>query len=225
LVHAVASALSIPEQRARPLSVTLVDGLRLKRLLLVLDNCEHLVESIARLADHLLRTCSDVHILATTGESLGVAGEVVWRVPPLAMPDPAGDVTPQDLVQTDAVRLFVERAQAVLPGFAETLNEHGIREVAKVCQQLDGIPLAIELAAARARVVAPEEIAERLQDRFSLLVGGSPLCRLVIRRSAPRWTGVTACCPRRSGGCSIVCRCSRAAGTSRRLRRCVRDPE
>ncbi len=173
LVHAVASALRIPEQRARPLSVTLIDRLRLKRLLLVLDNCEHLVESIARLADHLLRACSDVHILATSRESLGVAGEVVWRVPPLAMPDPARDVTLQDLVQTDAVRLFIERAQAVLPGFAETLNDRGIREVAKVCQQLDGIPLAIELAAARARVLAPEEIAERLQDRFSLLVGGS----------------------------------------------------
>jgi predicted ATPase/DNA-binding SARP family transcriptional activator len=148
-----------------------------KALLLVLDNCEHLVGACAALVQELLRSGPAVRVLATSREVLGVPGEVVWPVPPLAVPaagglaDPdAGGAAPEVLAGYDAVRLFGDRAAAADPGFA--LDAASAPVVAELCRRLDGLPLAIELAAARVRALPVAEIADRLEDRFRLLAGG-----------------------------------------------------
>ena len=169
MVHAVASELDLREHHEQSLTATLIEALRPKPSLLVLDNCEHLLQACAALANNLLRACPKLRVLATSREPLGITGEVVYRVPPLAVPQPGGAL--QGLAQADAVRLFADRACAVVPAFS--ITEKNIRAVLEVCRQLDGIPLAIELAAARVRVLAPEQIAVRLSDRLRLLVGGS----------------------------------------------------
>jgi predicted ATPase/class 3 adenylate cyclase len=174
---AVASALNVPEQPGRDMAETLVDALRQKALLLVLDNCEHLLAACADLAAALLRACPQVRILATSREGLGVPGEALLRVPSLSLPDSRHLPTSKDLVLYEAVRLFVDRALATAPEF--TVTNENAPAVAQVCQRLDGIPLAIELAAARVKVLAVEQIAARLDDRFSLLTGGS---RMVLPR-------------------------------------------
>jgi predicted ATPase/DNA-binding CsgD family transcriptional regulator len=138
-------------------------------LLLVLDNCEHLIRPCAELADGLVRACPRLRILATSREPLGVPGEVTWRVP--SLPFPAGQVPPGDLAGFEAVRLFAERARLARPRFR--LTEDNAAAVAEICARLDGIPLAIELAAARAGVFSAAQIAAGLQDRFRLLTGGS----------------------------------------------------
>ena len=166
-----AKALRIPEQPRRALMETLVDRLRSKRLLLVLDNCEHLLDACAKLADALLKTCFNLRILATSREAIGVAGERVWQVPPLATPGPVAKISLESLCQFEAVRLFTERAVAVQPRFA--LTEATGPVVAKICSRLDGIPLAIELAAARTSALSVAQIAERLQDGFRLLSHGA----------------------------------------------------
>ena len=143
------------EQPGRSLTEALVDALREKRLLVVLDNCEHLIEAAAQLADALLSSCPHLRVLATSRETLGVEGELVWRVDPLSVPD-----TPRDgdrdahrehatgeLARYGAVRLFVERARLRLPQFELTAENAGA--VAQICRRLEGLPLAIELAAAR----------------------------------------------------------------------------
>ena len=140
-----------------------------RELLLVLDNCEHLIRSCAEVADGLLRACPQLRILATSREPLGVPGEVTWRVP--SLPFPAGQVPPEDLGRFEAVRLFAERARLARPRFA--LTEDNAAAVAEICARLDGIPLAIELAAARARVFSAAQIAAGLHDRFRLLTGGA----------------------------------------------------
>jgi non-specific serine/threonine protein kinase len=155
--QAVAAVLGVPEDATRPLTATLADALRTDQLLLVLDNCEQLVEACAALADALLRACPRLRILATSHQALGIAGETTFRVPPLS----------------EAARLFVERAQAVMPGFV--LTDHNTPAVEEICQRLDGLPLAIELAAARVAVLSPEQIAARLDDRLPLLSRGSRL--------------------------------------------------
>jgi predicted ATPase/DNA-binding SARP family transcriptional activator len=136
----------------------IVEALRERELLLVLDNCEHLIEASAQLAGTLLLHCPRLRILATSREPLGVAGERVWPVPPLGL-------------ATEAVELFVDRAMAVDPSFA--LTEGNSASVLEICRRLDGIPLAIELAAARIRVLTPEQINARLADRFAILSGGA----------------------------------------------------
>jgi predicted ATPase/class 3 adenylate cyclase len=175
--QAVATAVGVREEPGRPVLATLTDALRPRRLLLLLDNCEHLLDAGARLADTLLRACPRLTILATSREALGVAGETAWPVPSLALPD-AGD--PRDsehlraveaLTQCAAVRLFLDRAVAVHPSFRVT--PQNAPAVALICARLDGIPLAIELAAARIRVLPPAELLTRLEDRFRLLTGGS----------------------------------------------------
>ena len=172
----VAAALGVREQAGRSVVQTLQEFLQTRALLLVLDNCEHLVAACAALADGLLRACPDLRILATSREALGIAGETTWRIPSLSMPDPRrADFGASDLAaalpQYEAVRLFIDRALAVSPGFAVT-NENA-PSVAEICHRLDGIPLALELAAARIRVLSPEQIAARLDDRLRLLTGGS----------------------------------------------------
>ncbi len=175
--QAVASALDLREDAGRPLLATLTEFLRAKDLLLIVDNCEHVVEACALLADALLRACPKVRILTSSREPLGIAGEVTWRVPPLGLPPLAPSTAQHEpdrvdaLVQYEAIRLFVERAVAARPDF--TLTPQNADAVTQVCRRLDGIPLAIELAAARLRVLSVEQIAARLDDRFRLLTGGS----------------------------------------------------
>jgi predicted ATPase/class 3 adenylate cyclase/DNA-binding CsgD family transcriptional regulator/uncharacterized protein HemY len=190
--QALASALDVRDQPGRILLDTLVDVLRPRTCLVLLDNCEHLVAACAALADRLLRSCPGLSLLATSREPLGIAGETVWRVPPLTLPDalpgelPAGGTAA--LAQFEAVRLFEERARAALPAF--TLTDQNGPAVAQICQRLDGIPLAIELAAARARGLAPEQLAGRLDDRFRLLTGGSrtALARHQTLRALVDWS-------------------------------------
>jgi class 3 adenylate cyclase len=178
--QAVAGVLHLREETGRTLSETLGDYLRGKQLLLLLDNCEHLIQPCARLTELLLRTCPHVQVLATSREALGILGEVTWRVPSLPVPDPrrlrqdkAGIVSDPvaALIQYEGVRLFVERCTAVLPSF--TVTSQNAPALAEVCHRLDGIPLAIELAAARVMALPVEQIAQRLDDRFRLLTGGS----------------------------------------------------
>jgi predicted ATPase/class 3 adenylate cyclase/DNA-binding CsgD family transcriptional regulator len=166
----VASVLDVPEQPGRPMVETLVDALRAKTLLLVLDNCEHLLPACATLSERLLLACPSVKILATSREALDIPGEAVRPVPPLSLPDPRNPPPLEHLRRYEAVRLFVERAALIHPGFR--LTPDNASAIAQVVTRLDGIPLAIELAAARAKVLTVEQIASRLDDRFRLLTGG-----------------------------------------------------
>ncbi len=175
VLPAVAQATGVREEPSRPLLATLATALGLGRVLLVLDNCEHLLDACAPLAASLLLACPTLRILATSREPLGVAGEVAWRVPSLKLPEVHMPVS--DLVTSEAVALFVERAGAARPGFV--LSERNAPAVLQLCHRLDGIPLAIELAAAQVRFLTPEEILARLDDRFYLLASAS---RASVRR-------------------------------------------
>ena len=166
---AVAQVLGLQEDANTPLVQALCAHVASRRLLLVLDNCEHLVEASANLADALLRAAPDIRILASSREALNVSGEQTFPLPPLALPDP--ESCAENAARSDAGRLFVERARLRQPGFA--LSERNVRAVAQICARLDGIPLALELAAARVGVLTVETIAERLHDQFRLLTGGS----------------------------------------------------
>ena len=168
--RAVASVLGIHEVADSLLTETIVQSLRAKRLLLLLDNCEHLVSACAALTEAILQTCPQVRVLATSRAVIGLPGEVVWSIPPLSFPDDTPP-SPAQLASYDAIRLFVERAQLRQPGFAITDNT--APAVVRVCQRLDGLPLAIELAAARMGVLSVEQIAARLDERLHLLTAGS----------------------------------------------------
>lgn len=187
--QAVAVVLSVREERGQPILNSLVDHLSARNLLLVLDNCEHLIDACSRLADTLLRACPNLRILATSREALGISGETAWTVLPLSVPDlrQAGPML-ANLSQYEAVQLFVARAAAVEPRFQ--LMESNAAAVAQVCRRLDGIPLAIELAAARVKVLSVDEIAARLDDRFHLLILGSrtALPRHQTLRAAVDWS-------------------------------------
>jgi predicted ATPase/two-component SAPR family response regulator len=184
----VAFVLGVREQPGRPITDTLSDHLQPKKMLLVLDNCEHLVDACARLTEALLRACPNLRILATSREALGIPGETGWLVPSLSLPDPHYLPPVEELLRYEAVRLFVERAASVLPAFEPT--EENAAAVVRVCRGLDGIPLAIELAAARVKVLSVEQIAKRLDDRFRLLAAGSrtALPRQRTLRAAIDWS-------------------------------------
>ena len=167
----ISAVLNLPDVPGKPVLDTLVDFLRSRRLLLILDNCEHLLEACASLADQLLHACPELTILTSSREFLGVAGEMPFRVPPLSLPDLRHLPSFIDISEYDAVRLFVERARVVSPNFA--LTENNSTYIAQVVNRLDGIPLAIELAASRLRMMGIEQIAQRLSDAFRLLTGGS----------------------------------------------------
>jgi predicted ATPase len=187
VVQTVASVLNVREVQGLTLQDLLINYLRSRRLLLLLDNCEHLVEACANLADDLLRACPCLQIIASSREALGIDGEVIYRVPPLALPGKT-ERSPDELCHFEAVQLFIERAQAVQPNFAFTaLNAPA---VAQISRRLDGIPLALELAAARVRMLPPEQIAAHLDDRFRLLTGGSrtALPRQQTLRSLIDWS-------------------------------------
>ncbi|MBI5653614.1 MAG: tetratricopeptide repeat protein [Chloroflexi bacterium] len=168
--QAVAQALGVGEKPHQTFTETLIQFLRAKKLLLVLDNCEHLVAASAELADALLRDCPHIQILATSREPLLIAGESVWNVPTLAVPEEL-PTRAQLMLAFESVRLFVERAQALQPDFE--LTEHNLQAVTQICRRLDGIPLALELAAARVATMSAQEIAARLDDRFNLLTAGN----------------------------------------------------
>jgi predicted ATPase/class 3 adenylate cyclase len=167
IVSSVASVFGIREAPGVPLISLVTDYLHAKELLLVLDNCEHLVEGSARVADQLLRACAKLKIIASSREALAVDGETVYRVPSLSLPEHADG----DLTKYEATRLFMERAAKAEPRFRATAENS--EAIVQICRRLDGIPLAIELAAARVKVFTPQQIAERLDDRFKLLTGGS----------------------------------------------------
>jgi len=167
----VLATLGLREETGRPLIDTLSDYLRAKMALLILDNCEHLVEASAQLAEALLQACPNLRILASSREALSIPGEAVYRVPSLSTPDTHLAHSAESVAQCEATRLFIERARTVAPAFAVT--DENAPAVAQVCARLDGIPLAIELAAARVKILRVEQIAERLDDCFRLLTGGS----------------------------------------------------
>lgn len=172
----IADALGVRQEPERSLATTLTNFLRKKQLLLILDNCEHVVAACARLVEALLRLCPQLRVLASSREPLGIAGETPWPLPPLGLPGQWRDLTAgsdaiERLAAYEAVRLFAERAVAAWPRFE--LSNENVAVVAQICWRLDGIPLAIELAAARVRVLTVQQIAERLDNRFHLLTTGS----------------------------------------------------
>src|SRR2546429_206082 len=169
--HHAADALGVRRDGIRSAGDALLEALREWDALLVLDNCEHLVEACARLAEALLRGCPRLRILATSREALGIGGERAWLVPALTLPEDDKPVTRAVAAESEAVRLFVERSQAVRPSLE--LIDANVAAMVQICRRLDGLPLAIELAAARARVLDPQQIAARLDDVFGLLTSGS----------------------------------------------------
>ena len=170
VVQAVAAAVRVGEQPGRDLQATLVDALRGRRLCLVLDNCEHVLNACAQLA-HALISTTDVRILATSREPLALDGEHVLPVPTLDLPNPASGISASAAAEYPAIRLFVDRAAAAQPSFR--LTDANVAAVVQLTNRLDGMPLALELAAARVRALSVEQLAARLDDRFRLLTGGS----------------------------------------------------
>ena len=175
VARGVASAIGVMEEPGRSIEDLVIETLQPKKALLILDNCEHVLDTIARLADRITTRCPGIVILATSREPLGMDGEAVWRVDPLASVDPAEVTSPTDVASTDSVKLFVERAVLVKPGFQ--LTEENLAEVLQILAHLNGIPLAIELAAAALSERSPRGVLDGLTDRFSLLTQG--------RRTAP----------------------------------------
>jgi len=171
VARTLADVISVKEQAGEPVMATLLRFLKDKKLLVVLDNCEHLVESCASLAHEILQKCPDVQVLTSSREALGISGEQTYRVPSLSLPDPTKPQTAESLSHYESVRLFVDRAILARPDFQVT-NQNA-PALASLCYQLDGIPLAIELAAARVRSLTIEDIDSRLNQRFRLLTGGS----------------------------------------------------
>ena len=171
VAETVAATLRIKEQPGVPILTTLGHQLEERRLLLVFDDCEHVLDDVARVIDNLLQRSSELRIMATSREALGITGESLYPVPSMDLPPEDGTVV--ELSESEAVRLFVTRAEAVQPGFA--LSDRNAGAVVQICRRLDGIPLAIELAAARVKALPPEQIAARLDDRFRLLTGGDRL--------------------------------------------------
>ena len=168
---AVAEVLKVPERPGETLTDTLAEVLRDRQLLMVLDNCEHLLEVTARLVDTLLDSCPRLQIMATSREGLGVEGELRWPVPPLSVPGPQqGTHSIEELEGYESVRLFVERARERDPSYS--LNPQSVLAVAGICNRLEGIPLAIELAAARVGMLSVEQILQRLRDSLKFLTGG-----------------------------------------------------
>jgi predicted ATPase len=170
VADAVAAAVGVKLGGRSPATEALVESLTGREALIVLDNCEHLVAACARVAEALLRGCPELQVLATSREALRVSGEIVLRMPSLSLPDLAGASPPEELLRSESVRLFVDRAAAVQPGFELTAGNGA--EVARICHRLDGVPLAIELAAARVGTLPPAEIARRLGESFRLLRQG-----------------------------------------------------
>jgi predicted ATPase/TolA-binding protein len=183
-----AIAIGLREEPQRPVIDMLCDYLREKKILILLDNCEHLVDACAQMANKILQAAPHVRILASSREALGIAGEVTYRVPSLGLPDVNHLPSFETLNQYEAVKLFIDRAVAAVSTF--TVTNDNAPHLAQICHRLDGIPLAIELAAAKIRVLNVEQISKRLDDRFRLLTGGSrtALERHQTLRAAIDWS-------------------------------------
>ncbi len=203
------TALGLREESGRPLMTTLLDYLRGRKTLLLLDNCEHLVAASAQLVETLLHACPDLTILASSREQLGITGEAAFRVPSLAIPDLRQLPPVETLMHYEAVQLFVDRARLALPEFAVTAENAGV--IAQICHRLDGIPLAIELAAARVNVASVDQIAARLGNAFRLLTGGSrtALPRQQTLRAMMDWSYNLLSEPERTLLRRLVCLCRR----------------
>jgi predicted ATPase/tetratricopeptide (TPR) repeat protein/DNA-binding XRE family transcriptional regulator len=212
LPRIVSTAVGLFDEPQRPVTDMLCDYLHGKRILIVLDNCEHLVEACAQLVDRILQTAPSVHFLASSREALNIPGEVTYLIPPLGLPaiDPPDAL--DSAAQVEAVRLFVDRAAAALPSFQA--SQENILPIIRICRHLDGIPLAIELAAAKIKVLSVEQLAERLEDRFRFLTGGSrtSLERHQTLRAAIDWSynllsadeqALFRCFSIFNGGCSL----------------------
>ena len=171
VAQTVATAVGVRDQPGRTILDGLMDYLRGKTMLVLFDNCEHLIDACAQLADALLRRAPGLTILASSRESLSIAGETAYRVPSLPLPSSRKLTDLDSIAQNDCVHLFVDRALAAYPHFR--LSDQNVQAIVQICRRLDGIPLAIELAAARTRVFPPDQIAARLDERFKLLTGGS----------------------------------------------------
>jgi non-specific serine/threonine protein kinase len=186
--HAVVLALGLQDIDGRPPTEVVVEYVRGREMLLVLDNCEHVLQPSAELADRLIRACPHLRILATSPEPLGVPGEVTWPVPPLDVPPAHGGLQPERTESFAAARLSCDRARAALPEFEVTADN--AKDVARVCQRLDGTPLALELAAAQIKVLTVGQIARRLNNALDLLTGGGRLApaRHQTLRAALRWS-------------------------------------
>ena len=187
VVKAVASALGLREEGGKPLLEVIVQHLQPRSLLLVIDNCEHVLKAVTRLVDWLLRQAPHLTVLATSRAPLEVPGELPWRVPSLSLP-PHGLADAERLIGYDGIRLFAERALRTQPDFRLDADTGGA--VSQICRRLDGIPLAIELAAARMRLLTPPQIATGIDDRFRLLTGGSPvaMARQQTLRASVDWS-------------------------------------
>ena len=183
-----AIAVGLRDEPQRPVIDMLCDYLREKQMLIILDNCEHLVDACAQMADRLMHAAPKARILASSREALGIAGEITYQVPSLALPDLGHLPSVESLSQYEAVKLFIDRAAAAVSTF--TVTNDNAPALAQICHRLDGIPLAIELAAAKVRVLSLEQIAKRLDDRFRLLTGGSraALERHQTLRAAIDWS-------------------------------------
>ena len=183
-----AIAIGLRDEPQRSVIEMLCDYLHEKKMLIILDNCEHLVDACARMADRILHAAPNTRILASSREALGVGGEVTYRVPSLGLPDLSHLPPIESLDQYEAVKLFIDRATSAVPTF--TVTNENAPALAQVCHHLDGIPLAIELAAAKIRVLSVEQIASRLGDRFKLLTSGSrtALERHQTLRAAIDWS-------------------------------------
>ncbi|TVZ06731.1 helix-turn-helix domain-containing protein [Trebonia kvetii] len=181
------SSLGVAGQAQRPLLDKIIGYLRGKDMLIVLDNCEHLIEACAQVVQRVLRSAPMTRFLVTSRERLGVAGEALFAVPPLGVPEPREQAHGQ-IAQSEAVQLFADRATAVLPAFV--LDDGAAAAVSRICRRLDGIPLAIELAAARVRILPPVQIAARLDDSFDTLTSGNRgvLPRHQTLRAAIDWS-------------------------------------
>ena len=199
VVSRIAAVIGISEEAGRPLLETLGDALRLRQLVLALDNCEHLLDACAQVGRHLLASAPGLRLLSTSREPLSVAGEMIWRVPPLSLaPAGADPAASADAHRYEAIRLFADRAAASRPGFA--VGPANVAAVASICRALDGMPLAIELAAARVRALSVEQISARLDDRFGLLTAGdrSAAPRQRTLRAAIEWSYELLTAPERT---------------------------
>ena len=170
ILQTIINSLGIKEEAGKTLKDSVTGYLKDKKMLIIMDNCEHLINECADLAEHLLIKCPDLKIIATSREALNCRGELTFRLPSLTLPDISVNNTPEQLSVYESVRLFIERALAVNPLFR--VNNENAPAVSGICNRLDGIPLAIELAAARIKILSVEKIYERLDDRFKLLTGG-----------------------------------------------------
>jgi transcriptional regulator with XRE-family HTH domain len=213
----VLTTLGLREQSGRSATDTLVEHLQPLRLLLVLDNCEHLVDACAQFVTSVLRAAARVRILSTSREPLAVPGERTYRVQSLTTPEPTEPLTAEDIAPSPAVQLLLDRAHLVRPEFM--LSDATAPAIASICHRLDGLPLALEFAAARLRTLSPLQVAARLDDRFRLLVSGdrTALPRHRTLAAALDWSFDLLSSAEQPRCC--VCRCSPAAGRSRRPRR------